>query len=228
MRAILVHAYTASGAVLGYLSLRAAIAHDFRLAFAWMFAATIVDATDGFFARAANVATALPSVDGKRLDDIVDYLTFVIAPMLVLDMAGDVEGAWGLAAIAAVLLGSGYGFASVDAKTNDAYFTGFPSYWNIVALYLHLGRLGPTVNVIVLFVLTGLIFVRVGYVYPTRTPVLRSLTLGLAGAWAVLLAVLIWRMPAPSPGLLMVSLSYPVYYTILSFALQARRRAPVW
>src|SRR5262245_45494357 len=110
--AALVHAYTAAGALLAFLSLRAAIDGDFRAAFAWMFVATLVDATDGLLARRARVRDVLPNVDGARLDDIVDYVTFVFVPVAVLNVAGDLAGAAAIPVAAAVLLSSAYGFAA--------------------------------------------------------------------------------------------------------------------
>ena len=87
--------------------------------------------------------------------------------------------------IAVVLLSSMYGFVAPDAKSSDHFFTGFPSYWNIVVLYLMLFRVPPFYNALVLLVLSALVFVRIGYVYPSRTPTLRALTLALGSVWAV-------------------------------------------
>ena len=82
-----------------------------------------------------------------------------------------------------MLLSSAYGFCATDAKTDDYFFTGFPSYWNIVALYLHAARLGPAVSTRAsCWCLSALVFVRIGYVYPTRTPVLRGLTIALGAS----------------------------------------------
>ena len=36
------------------------------------------------------------------------------------------------------LLASAYGFCQTSAKTDDGYFLGFPSYWNLVAFYLYI------------------------------------------------------------------------------------------
>ncbi len=127
-----VHAYTSSGAIAAFAGTLAVIAGDYRAAFLWMVAATIVDATDGVLARLARVKEMVPGFDGARLDDIVDYLTYVFLPVLLLYHAGDLpRGAAGFLTAAAVLLSSAYGFASLDAKTEDYFFTGFPSYWNI-------------------------------------------------------------------------------------------------
>jgi phosphatidylcholine synthase len=53
--------------------------------------------------------------------------------------------------------------------------------------------------------------------------VLRRLTLTLSYAWGAALAVLIWQLPEPSRPLAIVSLAFPVYYTVLSLVLNSRR-----
>src|SRR5262245_14919819 len=111
-----VHFYTALGAVIAFAGTIAVVEGRYRDAFLLMVAATVVDATDGVLARAARVADVIPMFDGARLDDIVDYLTFVFLPVLLLYLAGDLPSAWGTGVAAVVLLASAYGFASADAK----------------------------------------------------------------------------------------------------------------
>lgn len=220
-----VHAYTALGAFAAFAGTLAVIAGQYRVAFLWMVFATFVDASDGVLARMADVKRFTPRFDGARLDDIIDYLTFVFLPILLLYHAADIpQGAVGLFVCGAVLLSSAYGFASLDAKTDDYFFTGFPSYWNIVAVYLHALDLGPAVNAAILLALVVLVFVRIGYVYPSRTPVLQGLTVALGGIWAVMVLFIILQMPAPSRILVIASLFFPVYYCVLSFVLHSRRR----
>jgi phosphatidylcholine synthase len=225
LAAWLVHIYTASGALLAFAGTMAVFTGRYRDAFLMMAAATLVDATDGLFARAARVKEVLPGFDGARLDDIVDYLTFVFLPALLLYVSGSLPAGWGVLVVAAVLLSSAYGFASGDAKTDDNFFTGFPSYWNIVALYLFAARLRPDVNAAILLLLAALVFVRIGYVYPSRTPTLRTLTLVLGSVWALLMIAVIFMLPEVPGALLAGSLFFPAYYTVLSFALQWRRRS---
>jgi len=218
-----VHAYTASGALMGLAGVLAVVAGDYRQAFAWMFAATVVDGTDGVLARRARVKEVTPGFDGARLDDIVDYLTFVFLPAFLLVHAGLLPQGLSFVVASAMLLSSAYGFASIDAKTSDHFFTGFPSYWNIVALYLFVLGLTPIVNAAIVLMLAALVFVRIGYVYPTRTPTLRVTTLTLMVAWGVMLLGIIWWLPSPPRTLVLASLTFPVYYALLSFVLHARR-----
>lgn len=218
-----VHGYTATGALAAFATTIAIFNGRHRSAFLLMLAATAVDATDGVLARMARVAETTPDFDGGRLDEIVDYLTFVFAPALLLYQAGLLPDGWDAVVVGTILVSSAYGFSATDAKTPDNFFTGFPSYWNIVALYLYAAHLGPVLNATTLLVLSGLVFVRIGYVYPTRTPVLRGLTIALSIVWSLMMLGIILMLPDVPPMLLVSSLWFPIYYTVLSLVLQARR-----
>jgi phosphatidylcholine synthase len=220
----LVHLYTASGAIAAFFGTLAVFNARYREAFLWMAFATVVDSTDGPLARLARVNERLPEFDGARLDDIVDYLTFAFLPMLLLHHSGALPDGWGSAVAAAVLLSSAFGFSASDAKSDDHYFTGFPSYWNIVALYLHVIGLAPVVNAMILLGLSTLVFVRTGYVYPSRTPAWRTLTIGLGILWGGMVVAIIVMLPAVPRSLVIGSLFFPVYYFVLSFSLHLSRR----
>jgi phosphatidylcholine synthase len=226
LSAWLVHTFTASGAIVAFLGVVAVLSSNYRAAFLWMLAAMAIDATDGLLARALRVKERLPDIDGARIDDTVDYLTFVFLPMLLLYHAGALPAGWGIAVVSIVLIASMYGFVAPDAKTDDHFFTGFPSYWNIVAFYLYLGSLPVPVNAAVLVVLSALVFWRVGYVYPSRTETLRPLTIVLGAVWALTIAAMILMLPDVPGWLVAASLFYPVYYVALSAALNVRRRRP--
>jgi phosphatidylcholine synthase len=218
-----VHLYTASGFVLAFLAAQSAIDHDYRTAFIYLWAQVVVDATDGWLARRADVSRRLPWFSGGKLDDLVDYLTYVFVPALIVWRSLMVPAAWATPVAAAMLLASGYGFSRLDAKTPDHYFTGFPSYWNIVVLYLFVSGLSPAVNAVVLLGLAALVFAPVRFVYPSRTPVLPVLTNVLGAAWAFKMLLILWQYPAVSRGLIAASLVFPIYYVALSAFLQARR-----
>jgi len=219
----LVHAYTGSGAVLAFIAGWGVVHGYDRAALAAMFIATLVDATDGMLARRARVKDVLPEIDGARIDDIVDFMTFVLVPLLLLDAASGLPRVAAIPVAAVVLMSSMYGFVAPDAKSSDHFFTGFPSYWNIVVLYLLLFNVPPQANAVILLVLSALVFVRIGYVYPSRTPTLQTLTLALASVWAIQLAAIIWLWPAPPAWLAIGSLAFPVYYLVLSLVLHFRR-----
>ena len=220
----LTHVYTAFGAALSFLSILAVVSGDIRAAFFCLAVAIVVDSTDGLLARAFRAAERLPDINGAHLDDIVDYLTFVFVPSFLLYQTGCLPPGWGLAVVFAVLIVSVIAFSKSDAKTADHFFTGFPSYWNIVAFYLYAFGVPPGLNAAVLLVLCLLVFVRIGYVYPTRTLTLRRFTVPFGCAWGALLLYLMWQLPVVNRRLLVVSLAFPVYYTGLSLALNPRRK----
>jgi phosphatidylcholine synthase len=220
-----VHAYTASGAVLAFLAAQSVVADNWRLAFLWLFVAVLVDSTDGYFARLVRVHDRLPQFSGARLDDLVDYLTFVFVPTLLVWRAELVPVGWMLPVAAAMLLSSAYGFVAADAKTTDHFFTGFPSYWNIVVLYLVVLGLVPLSNAIILLALAALVFVRVSYIHPSRTLAWRTVTMILCILWGALMLVLILTLPNASRTLAWLSLFFPIYYVLLSFTLHRKRSA---
>ena len=221
----LVHLFTATGAVAAYLALVAGIDGELTHAFLWLVLATVIDAVDGALARLARVKERTPHFNGNRLDDIVDYLTFVFVPVVLVARNGQLPDGWlGLTTASAVLLSSAIAFSRDDAKTADFFFTGFPSYWNIVALYLAALHWGRTANAMVLLTLVALVFVPIGYVYPSRTPYLRGLTVTLGIVWGVAIVAIILTLPAPPTWLVYGSFAYPVYYALLSLYLQRHRR----
>ena len=166
----LVHLYTASGIVLAFLAARAIIDFDYRTAFFWLWLQVVVDATDGVLARRVRVPRAHSLVrrrQARRHHRLPDVRVRAGAVRLARRARAECVGAAGGRAM---LLSSAYGFNRTDAKTADHFFTGFPSYWNIVTFYLLIARWPPTVNAAILLVLAVLVFVPIRYVYPSRTP----------------------------------------------------------
>ncbi len=222
-RAVAVHLYTASGVVLALLILVAAFQGEAVKALWLMLAALIVDSTDGLLARRFRVSEALPFFDGALLDNIVDYMTYVFAPMVLLWSEGyPPVGTPGVVLIALPLLASSYQFCRVDAKTDDHFFLGFPSYFNIVAFYAIVFEVSPAVLSVVLIVCSILVFVPIRYVYPTRTIAFRKLSLALTALWLISYAAILLQMPEPAPWLLGFSILYLVYYFGLSLFLSGK------
>jgi phosphatidylcholine synthase len=221
-----VHLLTASSAAAGVLAVLAAERGDPATAMWWMAYTVAVDAVDGTLARAVGVKQVLPYFDGTRLDDLIDYFTWVIVPMLFMLWTDMLPPASAVPLACAVVVASAYQFCRTDAKTTDHYFTGFPSYWNIVAFYLYALGWAPAANAAVVAAFAVLIFVPIRYVYPSRTTTLRTLTVGLGLVWggAVLLALFqILRDGIASRPLVLGSLLFPVYYGALSLVMTRQR-----
>ena len=222
LKAAAVHLYTASGAVLALLIVVAAFGGETTRALWLMLATLAIDSTDGLLARRLRVREALPSFDGALLDNIVDYMTYVLAPILLLWSGGYLpDGPLGVGLAALPLLASSYQFCRVDAKTDDHFFLGFPSYFNVVAFYIIVFGLGPAAVGLVLGLCSVLVFVPIRYIYPTRTVAFRKISLTLTALWLVSYAVILLQIPDPSAAILGLSLAYLVYYFGLSLYLSA-------
>ncbi len=216
-----VHFYTALGAVMGVLALLSVARGNVQAAFLWLCVALAIDASDGALARYVRVKEVVPEYNGAELDDIMDYLNFVVVPVFLLLQTGLLVGPLGYAAGGGALLASAYRFCHADAKTPDHFFTGFPSYWNIVAFYLYVFEVGPDLSALVVGVLAAFVFAPLRFVYPSRTTFLRPLTIGLGLVWAVLGLMTLAALPERATGLATASLFYPAYYAGLSFYMQA-------
>ena len=179
-----------------------------------------IDATDGTIARTIKVSERLPHIDGRTLDDIVDYFTYVIVPVYAMVEFGLIWSHW--ICWAPIVIASGFGFANVDAKTEDDYFLGFPSYWNLVALYLFAFSWPVWVNSILVMTLCVLVFAPIRFIYPSKTKPYKWLTVGLGLVWGLqTLALVICPESLPS-WWLPSSLFYPIYYVSLSLFLHKK------
>ncbi len=217
----LLHLYTASGAVFGMLALLATDAGRYREAFLWMGVTLLIDSTDGTIARKMKIDRLIPQIDGRCLDDVVDFFTYVLVPMIFLLKAGLVTG---IVAVSLPVIASSLGFSNRQAKTDDDYFLGFPSYWNIVALYLWVFGMSPWLNTAILLLLGVLVLIPTRYIYPSKTKAYQPLTVTLCCLWGFQLMVAFIR-PDGLPEWWMASTIYfPVYYLSLSLYLHRKLR----
>ena len=84
-----VHAFTASAAFFGVLTLVNIYHHDYVQAFWYMAITIFIDAVDGTMARLVRVKEILPKIDGALLDNIVDFLNYVVTPSFFLWVKSD-------------------------------------------------------------------------------------------------------------------------------------------
>ena len=228
IRAYSVHLLTASGVVISGLIASSIWAGAYRNAFLLMIAAVLIDAIDGPLARLVRVHDACPEIDGRKLDDLVDYLNYTFLPIMLLCHANWLPHPVMLWA-AAPLLASLFGFAHSGAKEDQAgFFRGFPSYWNIVVFYVAvwLHRYGPWPVLAVVLLLSLLTVVPIHMIYPNRAPRWRGLFVGGSGAWLVTLIVLLVQYPDVSDLWIGLSLVYPAFYVAASVYLAAACHKP--
>lgn len=218
-----VHLFTASAAFIGVMTIALIFQKDYVAAL-WLMGLTVfIDAIDGSLARLAHVKSVLPSIDGTLLDNMMDYLNYVITPCVFLYARQDMLPAnWTLLIIAAVTLTSAYQFTQSDAKTADHFFKGFPCYWNFAVFYMFILNTGMWTNLMILTVLSIMVFIPVKYVYPSRLDYLtESRTLKLVyHTCSIIFAIsslfLLVEYPAISTLWLGLSLAYVIMYLVLS------------
>lgn len=220
-----VHLYTSLGLVaaagMAFFIVRGD-ADAFRWVIALMIAATFIDATDGTLARAWRVKEVLPGFDGRTLDNIVDFLNYTFLPLLFVWRAGvlpDSLSGW----LLLPLLASAYGFSQADAKTEDHFFLGFPSYWNVVAIYLYWLQLPAWLSLLLIVVLSLLTFVPSLYLYTSYKGRFSRLTNWLLLVWMGLLVLIVAQVFTDARPLEWVSLAFPIYYFVLSWLITLQR-----
>jgi phosphatidylcholine synthase len=221
------HGYTALGLVAVAGIAVAIFYQQYHHAFLWMFVATVIDATDGTWARAVKVKEVLPRFDGRRLDDLIDFQTYTSLPLLLIWRAELLPDDW-QAWLLAPLMASAYGFCQTSAKTDDGYFLGFPSYWNVIAFYLYLLHPPASFTLGVLLFFAFMTFVPARYLYPTHRGRLNRWTNWLGGVWALQLIWILWRLfelgraDPITQVLMLMSLTFPAYYLLVSWWISVR------
>lgn len=221
-----VHLYTASNAVWAFLGTVSVFRGDDRRAFLFLALAVVIDATDGPLARRWRIKQVLPHIDGRKLDDIVDYLVYTFVPLLLMWHSGWLPEP-GLFWIAFPVVASLLTFANTGAKEEDeGFFLGFPSYWNIFAFYLGLtSRLyGPNTVLVLTLLLSALSVMPIRFVYPNRATRFRRFFLVGGVAWALILVPMLWLYPEVPAWLLWLSCVYPILYVGLSIYLDFSSR----
>jgi phosphatidylcholine synthase len=210
-----VHVFTASGGAVAVLALYAAIERNFSVFFAWLGLAFFIDGVDGTLARAARVNVTAASIDGAVLDLVIDFLTYVLVPVVALWrsdlMPTDVSFWIGLV----VTIASALYFADTRMKTEDMWFRGFPATWNILVLYIFVLRPPWILSAAVLLAATAAMFTPIVFVHPLRVTKLRGLTVAMAIAWFAFAAMAIIENLAPSGWVVAALMATAVYFLAL-------------
>jgi phosphatidylcholine synthase len=215
-----VHLFTATGAVWGFLTLVAIWDGNIRLSVVYILIAMFVDGFDGMLARWLDVKKYAAWIDGGLMDNIIDFVTYVVvASLLLIKVPGLMPQGLEMAAALSILLTSAFQFSQAEAKTDNKsyFFKGFPSVWNFLVLYMMLLGMNPWINFVLLVICNILVFVPIKFLYPTRNTRLRKFTLGFTylygalGVWGLL------QYPDVPEWVAPVSFLYVAYYAAMSF-----------
>ena len=195
----LVHIFTALGVVFGFLALLATVDGKIPEAFLWLAFALFVDGVDGTLARAVNVKQNTPEIDGAILDNIIDYLNYVVVPVFIFYSLGMAPEPYLLLSCIAILLVSCFTFTNTNIKTDDFYFSGFPAIWNIVVLYFYILESSEFTNLIFVILFCVLTFIPFKYVHPFRVVEFRKITLMITSIWMITTTILLFDLSFSNP-----------------------------
>jgi len=213
----LVHVLTASGGAVALLALYAAIERDFPTTFAWLGLAMFIDGIDGTLARAARVKETAATIDGVALDLIIDFLTYVVAPIVAVwrsDLMPTSVAFWiGLV----VTIASALYFADTRMKTADNWFRGFPALWNVFVLYLFVFRLPWLVNAATMLIAAAMMFAPIVFVHPMRVARMRPWTMLASVAWFAFAALAVYHGLAPGAWIKLGLVATALYFFGLPF-----------
>lgn len=221
IRAFSVHVLTASGAYLAFLALVAAGEERFVDMFWWLGFALLVDGIDGPIARKLDVKAVLPTWSGEQLDNVIDYVTFVLIPAYALYESGMIGEIMSFVCAAAIVISSAIYYANMGMKTKENFFSGFPVCWNMLVFTLFAINADEWTAMIVVFAAVVLTFLPIHFLHPVRVVRLRPLNLTIFLAWC-LLSALALLMHFQTPAWLAWSITATaLYVTGIGAVLQA-------
>lgn len=186
IRAFSVHVLTASGSFLAFLGVVAAAEHRFVDMFWWLGLALLVDGIDGPIARKVRVKEVLPNWSGDTLDNIIDYVTYVLLPAFALYQSGMIGEPWSFVAAGMIVVSSAIYYADTGMKTEEYFFSGFPVVWNMVVFTLFVIDASANVALTVVSLSVVLTFLPINFLHPVRVKRLRWLNLTIFLAWCAL------------------------------------------
>ena len=182
-RAFSVHLLTASGSFLAFLSLVAASEQRWTAMFWWLGLALLVDGIDGPIARKLQVKEILPTWSGDTLDNIIDYVTYVLIPAFALYQRGFMGSGLSFLSAAIIVISSAIYYADTGMKTKENFFKGFPVVWNMIVFTLFVIEPGEWVSFGVVVAAAILTFLPIHFLHPVRVVRLRTLNLAIFMLW---------------------------------------------
>src|SRR5690606_32298359 len=167
-KAFSAHILTASGSLLAFLALLAASEERWTAMFWWLGLALLVDGIDGPFARKLQVKDLLPNWSGDMLDNIIDYVTYVLIPAFALYQSGFMGEGLSFLSAAIIVVSSAIYYADTGTKTKENFFKGFPVVWNMIVFTLFVISPGEKVSFAIVVISAILTFTPIHFIHPVR------------------------------------------------------------
>ncbi|MFT4694097.1 MAG: phosphatidylcholine synthase [Francisella sp.] len=238
----LVHLFTSLGAVFGILAIIYAIEaakanvlgdignyhYNIKFSMYAIIVAVFIDAIDGSLARLVDIKKLAP-LDGALLDNIIDFTTYSIVPCIWIYVSSVVNADWLIPIIVMITISSSYQFCQMNAKTDDHFFVGFPSYWNVIIIFMLCFQSSQSMNEIVIIILTIFSFIPIKYIYLSRiehiskSKLIKIFTFlfTMLAAISTFCAVITYPHKTPTP-IISIILAFTIFYILFSFKLNIK------
>lgn len=220
-----VHFFTAFGAFLGLLAVSAINAHQYTVALCYMGIAFLIDNIDGMLARLFKVNLFAYTIDGDLLDNIIGFFNYAMIPAAFILLSSLIDQPYRLLSAALICFASCYQFTQYNAYTEEYFFKGFPSYWNILVFYAYCLDLPQTITLLMIIILFIGSFMPIKCIYPSN---LKYVSNNKHTQFLILLATILWNIAAglmlfsyPKHNIFVTSylIIYPLFYILLSLYL---------
>ncbi|MBN9046500.1 MAG: phosphatidylcholine/phosphatidylserine synthase, partial [Rhizobiales bacterium] len=135
---------------------------------------------------------------GELLDNIIDYVTYVLIPAFALYQSGFMGTYLSFTSGAIIVISSAIYYADMGMKTKENFFKGFPVVWNMVVFTLFIVKPGEWVAFGFVVVSALLSFVPIHFLHPVRVVRLRPLNLTVFLLWCAFgIIALYYTLDAP-------------------------------
>lgn len=184
--AFTVHLFTATGSIFAFLSLTEASSKNWVISFAWLGLALFVDGVDGPVARHLKVKYVLPNWSGELLDNIIDYVTYVLIPAFIVYNSGLLNHFLSYLAALIIVISSAVYYADTGMKTRENFFKGFPVVWNMLVFSLFIISPNQWISFVCIIVSACVSFMPIYFLHPVRVQRLRKINLPIFLLWCAL------------------------------------------
>lgn len=207
----LVHSVTAFGAIAGIISLEQFINGNYQNGLLWLIICQLIDGFDGPIARKIDIHIHATKFDGHILDLVVDYVTCVIVPVVMLIKLELLTGNWSFFYAGLIIFTGALWFARTDQETEDHWFNGFPAAWNLVIpTFLILGTRESYV-ILIIVLLSALSLTKLKFPHLVKVEYLKPITWTLAVIYFVALTILSAQYPNGPGSLKPILVLFPMY-----------------
>ena len=207
----LIHSVTAFGAIAGLISLEEFINGNFRSGLLWLIICQLIDGFDGPIARKIDIHLHATRFDGHILDLVVDYVTCVMVPVVMLVRLDLLTGNSALIYAGLIIFTGALWFARTDQETEDHWFNGFPAAWNLaIPTFIILGTRERYIEIIIVL-LSILSLTKLKFPHLVKVEYLRPITWSLAVIYFVALTALSIQFPTGESALKPILVIFPIY-----------------